>query len=338
MFVLLNVIFLFSQLFYYKKKFNNYLNYISIFNSIWMVMIILSSFNILGTKIENSIIYFYIYLMLITFNISSIFFLKIKRKKIDEKYEYKPMNYFFTILIILCLIVLATKIPRILSIFKKGGFSLIRKSYLNSSNSDSFVGGVFITWFINAVIISVFTLSLVELFNKKHNKNTILIFVISTICILIYMLLTGGRFILFEILLLLVLEIIIHKNKSFKNKIKIKYVLPIFIIIYIIYKISLERTLSGLNILGNVYVYFFASINMLDKLFGDLKFHTLMHGGILFSGLLSPMYIVINKLFNKSLELPLAILNKTTSQFIWITPTIHMNNNCTFLYAALRDF
>lgn len=339
MFVLLNIVILFFQLFYYKRKFNRYLNYIAIFNCIWLVMIILSSFNILDTKVENFIIYFYIYLMLITFNLFSNFFLKIKRKKKDKKITYKSMNHFFTILIIFCFLILASKIPKILSLYKSGGFSLIRKSYLNSSDSNSFVGGIFVTWFINAVVISIFTLALVEMFNKKHNKNTILVFIISTICVLIYMLLTGGRFILFEILLLLVLEIIIHKNKDFKSKTKIKkYILPIFIILYIIYKISLERTLSGLNIAGNVYVYFFASINMLDKLFGDLRMHSLMHGKILFSGFLSPIYIIINKLFGKSIELPLAILNRTTSQFIWITPSVHMNNNCTFLYAALRDF
>ncbi|GAB2021899.1 hypothetical protein RyT2_09730 [Pseudolactococcus yaeyamensis] len=90
-----------------------------------------------------------------------------------------------------------------------------------------------------------------------------------------------------------------------------------------------------------LYVYFFAPINLLNFYIENADFsrlHTLFNGQYIVSGFSSIFSVLANKIFHTDFSIPLAQMNAVTSNFVYISPTIHMNNNCTTVYAALRDF
>lgn len=335
--------------FYFKKK----INYMSFFNSIWLLAIFLSRFGFLGTKIPSTNTYCYLYFMLVCFNLSSILFLKARATKnrinlsncqyseINGSPEKINTNIIVLLFVIFAFLVLIPKIPNAINLYQSGGFNRIRSNFLNA-DSDNFTGGIFITGFVNAIIISSFYLSIISILKGikgKQLRTAILIVIIDIINLLMYMFITGGRFLLVICMLAICLSIWLNSSGKIINIVK-KYKKALIVITFciaILIFISSKRVLSGLNLFGNIYVYFFAPINMFDILVNyDMNF-SLLGGGLLFGGLITPVILFINRFTSLSMPLALAELNKTTSTFVWISDSIHMNNNCTYIYGALRD-
>ena len=80
---------------------------------------------------------------------------------------------------------------------------------------------------------------------------------------------------------------------------------------------------------------------MLNALISDPSYSQL--GNILFGaytldGLLSPFYVVANRLLGTHIPIAITEINAVSSAMVNISPTLHMNNNCTYVYGVLRDF
>ncbi|WP_207942082.1 oligosaccharide repeat unit polymerase [Candidatus Enterococcus lowellii] len=346
---ILNVLILIVSLFFYKIYLGNIFNFPNLFNTLWLLMIAFSYQNILNIPTPSNTTYLYAYLSVVVFNISSIIFLMKRRNnndKIDEnsrlniKSKYNLWTLFFSSVV--SFFSLLPSLPSAFQLLRTSGFHEIRKEVFLSEDS----GKMLLQWGINPLIICGIVMSVVLLLNsneKINKKFLVTILVISIINCLMYTIIFAGRFLLMICFISVIFEIVIHyKGRLFKiffNNIWLAISLVLSIILVIV--ISNQRVLSNLSFWNMTYVYFFAPLNLFNVYienpdFGKLD--DLFNGKFIFSGVYTPITVLLNRIFKTGFSIPLATLNEVTSNFVWITPFVHMNNNSTYLYAALRDF
>ncbi len=59
--------------------------------------------------------------------------------------------------------------------------------------------------------------------------------------------------------------------------------------------------------------------------------------GYFFSGVITPIIIFLKIILGVEIQTGIEILNEVTQIFSNVSPKIKMNNNCTMIYAFLRD-
>ena len=339
-----DIFFMALQFLVWKHLSSKWLGHVSVINTLWLLMTGLSKLRPWELYLPSETTYCYVYLMLLVFNMTSIFLFRRRKRNFKRVYldvVEKP-NYILLGTALFSAVVLAYNVPKFWHMFLVGGFASLRSNYLAGDEGELHVG-IFITWFISSLIIAGSILSVIQLLNTRSKKIAFWTLVINFVNVLMYVIITGGRFVFVMFFMAVAIEIWLHNKGNViaiikKNKKWLALVLVSFVVVQ---TVTTERSVNNMGFIGNIYVYFFATINLLDHFISsgvDPHLHELMYGENLIGGFTSPFIVISNKIFGTDFEIPLAVIQSSTSEFIYVSPHFWMNNNCTFLYGALRDF
>lgn len=342
-----DILFIILQFVVYRKITGKYINHISVFNAIWLLMTALSKTRPYGLYLPSINAYLYVYTMLIIFNIVSVLILQ---KRPVEIYNIKNVkdnsirpNYFMLILSLFSFMSLIKYIPMALQMILASGFSGLRSNYLAGEDAEMKLG-VFITWFVNSLILAGITdsyLALSKTNDKKVKRIALYTFLINIVNVLIYVCITGGRFLFVLCIFIIIIETWMNNSGKIKLVMKKNKKIVLLVICFFIITIFItsQRVLSGLDFWGMLYVYFYASINMFSILEAQTDtYSNYLYGTNLIGGFITPFILLLNNYLGSDFQIPLKEINEYTSDFVWVSNYIHMNNNCTFLYGAIRDF
>lgn len=342
--IIIDISFIIIQFLVWKRLSGKWVNHVSVINLLWLLMTGLSKLRPWGVYLPSETTYSYVYLMLLTFNLTSLLFKKRRTytnishnsKRIKNKYLLLELSLFAAA-------VLAYNLPKFWHMFLAGGFASLRSNYLAGDEGELHVG-IFITWFISSIIMASTVLSIVQILKTNGSKRiAVMVLIVNFVNVLMYVVITGGRFVFVMFLMVLAIELWLHNNGDIGKIIKRYKKLAILLVVclVVVQTVTAERSINNMGFFGNLYVYFFAPINLLDHYisFGDAShLDKLMYGENLIGGFTTPFIVISNKFFNTNYEIPLAVIQNTTSEFFYVSPQFWMNNNCTFLYGALRDF
>ena len=339
-----------------RSQFQSYVNYASFFSGIWIFIISISRLGLYDTYVPSHLTYIIMYITLFVFILTTYYLRSYKRKKIIyferktvlNRLNLSCINYSpLVFLAIIVLSILVTYLPEALSILAKGGFSSVRHNVLYSETSTySSASLVFLKWAVNPLILAEFMVSFSALALRRVNRKKtlpILVLILSLVNLTIYTLVFAGRWLLMEAILFSVFLLLYKYGFQLWKLIYNNKLITALGVIAIgaMLSISNDRSIGDNNLFTSLYVYFVGAVDMLDVLITDYDYSQL--GDILFGtytldGLLSPFYVVSNRLFGTHIPLAINRINSVTSTMVSISPELHMNNNCTYVYGVLRDF
>lgn len=341
-----------------RSQFRSYVNYASLFVGVWVLIISISRLGLYDTYVASHLTYTLMYITLFVFVLTTYCLRSYERRRnqnypTNGKTSIKALDLSrlsYAPLIVLALftsILLMTYLPDALSILASGGFNSVRHNVLYSETSTySSASLVFLKWAVNPLILVEYMISVAALVLKRVKRGKaapVLLLLLSCANLFMYTLIFAGRWLLMEAMLFLVLlllhqhglrlwELVIH-NKAIT--------LVGFLAVVAILGISSVRTIGGTDVLTSVYVYFVGAVDMLDVLVSDpgyAQFGNVLFGAYTLDGLLSPLYVVFNRLVGTDIPFAINKINAVSSIMVSISPELHMNNNCTYVYGVLRDF
>ena len=290
----------------------------------------------------KQITYYYLYQFIISFEILSVLFYRFSFFKIKSDIKRNFINWkICNILLILCIIIIFPfAIKGLLVFMKSGSFNSVRDAYLNYEICSTKTY-LFTTLLIFPIAEAIGYISIVNAFdNKKINVTTIL-FIIFLLEVIIE---TGGRNRVFNYAILLVILIFSNAKSiysAFKNNKKIFAVIGLVAAILLF--VTSQRKLGGNStIMYNIYSYLTGGSELLNVYLSNstkyfLSGTQLLKGQVLFSGILYPIYVIL-ELFGMNMKAGYYIVNEVTSQFLPVSNYTLLNNGGSFIYYALRDF
>lgn len=330
-------------IFNYHFLFGKVVNFLNIFLGLYYIVIILSSLQLFDFNTPSPITYYYLGLALFFIELFSVLFLSIK---LDIKPVINVKHVNISKLVIISLVILVLMIPSTIegiNILKTYGFTGIRSAAFSTEVYSSYTK-IFLTYFLFPLNKVVFIYSLIEVVSKKNTHISLIISIINMIqCVLIF----GGRSVLLDTILLIVIILYIKNGESFWNIIKnhLKFVLLICLILLFITNITSERNISKSGgFLINLYTYYVGSIHLLDYFIVHpeislLDGNHLLYGASMFSPFFDIFKILGKAIFNNlDYKTGIEIINERVQLFFNVGGNIKMNNNITFLYICLRDF
>lgn len=337
-FIMLYIISIVFNNFVYNKK-NNFINIVI---SIWFIFSILSIINPYNMIQPTEVTYTYILVFLISFEIFSFIFYKLKYNLKTDTKDDKTINWkLMNIIIFICCIIMMYFAIKGLSIYiNTRSFSNIRNAYLNCE----FISNK-MEMFLSIAIIPLGTAigvySIIDYIENKKIKLSLILYLFFLVEVILT---TGGRnkIIYFAIIILIALFDKYSGNiiKLIKNNSKI--IIFLVIIFCIVLGITLQRNLSGKGFLYNIYAYFAGSIHLLGVYLSDtnrylINGENLLYGQVLISGFFYPITFIM-RLLGSDIKAGIYIVNETTQVFTAISSDTMINNNVTCIYSALRDF
>ena len=324
----------------FKKK----INYVNLIITIWTIISVISMFGFYDMIIPNVKTYIYILCFICSFNIFAIIFYKTIKLKEDKnnaveenEITYKLLNAILIILIIIMMFFAKYGIEILIS---GGSFSDIRDAYLNCENVSNKV-----QMFISLVLVplgnAIGIYAIIDAIDKRKIKLITILYAIFVLENIIY---TGGRGIILNSAIILIIALMDKYNNNIIKMIKENklIILALVIIAIIIAIITLQRNLRGKGLLYNIYCYTVGNIHLLGQYINNpekylLTKDNLLFGQILFSGISYPIIFVL-RLFGIDIKAGLYILYETTQKFVPISNSTTINNSVTVLVYALRDF
>lgn len=327
--------------------FKRIINYLNLFMLIWSSIAVLSTFGFYNFFTPPNLAYFYILLFLVTLEISSIVFLKVRiktsmTKRISEPLYYKQLNWKrLNYISILCtLIMMPFAIKGLKVILSEGIYRLRISGFSDVLYTTS--QKLLLMNIVQPLIITIAIFSIIDFVFNKKLRISLLITILNC---LLYICIFGGRWILLEFVLLTCI-IMISKYRlnliEIVNKNKFAMI-SVAVIVIVMVVITYNRSVSGgSGIFYNIYVYFVGSIHLLGVYINSPDYYLLngdnfLYGKELLSGVLQPLIIILQSI-GFDIKSGIEILNQTTQQYSYVSPNTIMNNNVTLIYPFLRDY
>lgn len=322
----------------YKKV----MNYVNIFLLLWCSVSILSSFGFYELYTPTLLTYIYVFIIMLAFELFSLIFYITKsqpciKDKSNINIDWKKID----IISLICTVILVPFVLKGVNIILTFGFHSLRELGFTDSLYTTLEKLILIN-IIQPLILSIGIISMIEFIYKRKLRLSLLISIVNC---LFYILVFAGRWILLEFIL--VAGIILYDRyrgniiKLIREN-KLIFIMIVFLII-IMANITNQRSVKGgEGLIYNIYIYFVGGIHLLGRYVADPQIYQLtsehmLYGQEFFSGILTPFIIILN-LFGMNLKSGIEIINEVTQQFIFVSPKSLMNNNCTMIYAFLRDF
>lgn len=343
-----------------RSQFPSYKNYAVMLTGVWVFIIMISRFGLYDTFIPSQITYIIMYIALAvfvgtTYVLQSYEHLRARRAahlsgKASSRtpLNLNDVNYVPLVLIAGAItVVLLPFLPDALRILQTGGFSSVRHNVLYAETSTySSSSLVFLKWVVNPLILAEFSIAVAALVFKRFGRRklyVVILLVITCANLIMYTLVFAGRWLMMEALMMLGVLVIIEYGMSIwkiitKNFMLFLLGLAAFIAAIVI---SNDRSIGNTDFFTSVYVYFAGPVDMLNILLENpdmSRLDQVMFGAYTVEGLLSPLYVVVNRVLHTNIPLAISQINAVTSTMVNIAPNMHMNNNCTFVYGVLRDF
>lgn len=337
--IILYIFLLFLVCMMNKLIFKKILCYPTIIASIWIIDVILTIINPYSMYEIPKSVYKYVMIFLITFELSSILYYKLRYKvKTNDNIEinWNLINFGISF----CIIFMLPFFIKGLSIyFTSHQFSSIRNAYLNyeiCSNS--------MYMFLTLVIIpfgeAIGYYTIISFIKNKKMNFSFYMFIVFMIEIIFA---SGGRSRIIYYILLMIM-VVFEDSKKIKDLVrknkKILFLILISILIIVI--ITSQRNLQGRGLLYNFYVYLTGGLDVLGRYEASpyrylLRGTNYLHGQVLFNSFLYPISFFL-QFFGVESKAGFYVVNEITSLFIPISDSTTINNGGTFIYYALRDF
>lgn len=326
------------------NSFKKNLNYANLFLTLWCVIPAVSAFGLYDFFVPPVQTYLYIILMIIIFECGTLFFKHVKMgKKEVSLYTIEDINWTWMLIIsIVCLIVIFPFFLISIKYALTNGYYYLRLQILN----NGIIGAknqVIIQNIIQPLIIITTMISLYELVeNRKFKRVTF----VSILNCGIYMLTLGNRWLLMEVLYLIIVFLISKYSLNIIAIIKKnKWVIRIGVILVIgMLFITTQRSIRGsTGIIYDVYTYFVGSIHLFGVAIGDpitfaLDSSNYLFGKEFFSAIIGLMNNIFAFLgLDNIMQSGMSIVNEVTQKYYFVSSSTHMNNNITMVYGFMRD-
>ena len=323
----------------YKK----WLSFPAVLTVIWCVSLAFSTLGLFETTPVSLTTILYALMFVAAINVFSyIFYLvfpvKAKEKK-TKKEKIEIDNTVLTIVLAVCLCALIVVLYKSIGVFlSERDFAAIRNAFIGyDSISPHMQVLVSITLVPIGKAATIFAM-IDYVYNKKIKSSTILAIVFSLVC----MITTGGRSMLFFLILTVVLAVYI-KDRDFKKIVKNnKAALSICLVaVAVLLFVTLQRGFDDNSVLKSVYVYFVGCFNLFDVYLQspELFFSHLLYGQALVSGATFPVVEALRWGFGlRILPGNYILANEALAKYINISPTVSINATPTTMYSAMRDF
>lgn len=316
----------------FKKKYGYLLNVNFITTLIWSVCAILAYINPMGFVPISNEVYYYSFLWLIVFNITSLFF-KINHLSQDltapftsdnERSIWKKIRLVSFISFVMYL---PLAIPGILA-FASGNYVLVKSLYYDENSSFLYM---YFVKLIPMAIMRAVSISSLLLYFKNSKRNYLYH---SFVFMLIPTITSITRVDLFIFLSTYVILLIIFKHHR-----KVSYKPLIWGILSMI---LVTVTFRGNDIIKAIVSYFSGSFSFLQVIIdnpADYGLYESKYGYMTFALFFEPIILVLKVLGLTTIKTPIYWFNTYCQPFVNISQfdEFYFNNNTTILYNFLLD-
>lgn len=326
------------------NAFRNKINYANAFLLLWCLLSMLSTFGLYGFYVPPTETYLYIILMIIVFEFGTLFFRRVKMGSTAiTSWTIEDINWNLMLLVSLaCFIIMIPFFVTSIRYALTNGFYYLRLKILNNEIITA-RNRVIIQDIIQPLIIVTTLSSLYELVEQKKFKS---VTVISIINCALYMLTLGNRWLLMEVLYLIIVLLvskyalniitIIKRNKGMTR-------IGIVLVAGMLF-ITSQRSIRGsTGFIYDVYSYFVGSIHLFGVAVGNpttfaLSSSDYLYGSEFFSAVLGFINDVAAAFGKGDIVQPgMTVINEITQEYYFVSPETHMNNNITMVYGFMRD-
>lgn len=311
-----------------------------IYTTMWCLGAILVSSGYSDLYTISFQVHVYIIVSIIVFN--TIYILRNRECKyvFYPKWEITRVSYQIIILgNILAYLFMIPIMYRAIKIILSSGWFLLRTYAYSSSSMASSMQLRIYSWVINPLFSATFLIAAVEWFSDyKHKKVLMIMAIVDLIIITVTF---GGRFNIVKFAIFFISAYFFLKSYSGKReRIKLKYIIIGFAVVALLIFLTSLRSLKGLSVVQNIFVYLFGSFVYFDLIITD-GFSPLnavkLYGNATF-GIITgiPMYILY-QFTGKNLT-PEFLIDQASNVFLYISPNYRYNAFTTWLYPFWKDF
>ncbi len=350
MIIMIMIIFFSIALFVAILKEKNLKSPLVLFNSVWLLLILLSMAGYEGISKPSETIYTIFLIGGIAFNVCYLFSSNIGivsgGHKCEDggnqyKFRFKRATVQLVILIeILLFIYYFIKAITLINKLRNGfSYNLIRSYYYSEEFMNSTLEYLAITYIMDPLIIVTELLFSISLFRKLFSKSTMGL-MLAVVLLRTYI--SGGRMVLFEFAIIIFFCFVIFSEKQkvgFGKKILYSLLLILFAVVAV--AITTERGNEGGNFFEKIYemlvVNFTGSFIYFDELLKKEGFLQLTWGKTMIAGIIDPFITILRFIgLSNSLTSQVAVGN-ITSEFVRIGDYSY-NAMPTMYYYFMTDF
>lgn len=326
--------------------FNKKLNYLNFYITMWCVAGVLSAQGLYEFYVPPVKVYAYLLIMLVVYEVVTIAAYKVKIRRANVSVGRKgnsDINWrLITIISLVCFIILFPYFVKSFQIAMTYGYHYVRVRVLNN---EIFTARerLILQDIVQPLILVTTMLSFRELINKKVRLSSIL----SILCCVMYMLTLGNRWLLMQVLYIIITLIIGKYSINIIEIIKKNKVLfgVGCIIVAGLFFMTKQRSIRGSKgIIYDVYAYYIGGMHLFGIAVNSPDTFHLNKEGLLYGKEFFSSFISLINNARAVFDLPeitrsgASIINETVQLFYYVSPNTHMNNNVTMLYGFLRDF
>lgn len=327
-----------------------------VFSVIWCVFAGTASLGVLGYYPTGFAVNMMIIAAIVAFNGAFIFFYGVGNRKnqgvANEKEKdilsSEHINFYLMLGInAVCWIASLPYLKNTIRIALNEGFEALRR-YIFSYGDDGALENMvvstnaqlFFTWIVLPVFTATMAITGVMLMIK--HKHRVVMLAISIVDAFVYVFLFGGRGIILKLISLIVISAIVTGGKKplkfiLKHKALIGIIGVLFVVLVLL---TIERSLSGMNVLENIYAYVAAPFIFLQTVLEEypLSNTPVLWGTATIGGIVSIVGIVGKIFFGVDFAAPENTIPLVTGGYLQIGEGITFNSMTTMIYPFLRDY
>ena len=331
------------------NKYKRWINYANCFIWLWYAACILASIGFFEFYVPNDIAFLSVLVMTICFEVgvhfgSRLVFKVKKRRSVLKKdvSEISISSSLFCFLNFACTTYMVPYVKTGLKYLAIGGFNTLRQESLRTALYPTIMKLIMADIIQPIILVTV----LICVYELIWNKRFHLCFIAAIINAILYVLIFAGRWIIMEILMIILITVIDKYKLKIVSLIVDNKIVAFLGLVGVagLIQITSQRSIQANgSILSNIYSYFIGSIHLFGVYTSSPKKYLLfdsryyLYGAEFFSGFLDIIYLILNRFANTDLRSGINILNDVTQTFVDVSPTVKMNNNVTMLYGFLRD-
>lgn len=326
-------------IFFSYLKTKTLINPVTIFVSWWSFWLIISTFGFFNLYVPSLRTYLLVIINLIMFSLGFLITAKGNKRNKSLWVNWKKINWYHLSQIFLFLIV-ALLFIRAIPLFLELPYSEIRQFFFEQREGGILLTARFYHFFrdiLYPIIIINLLLSTILMIYKKEKKN---FFFLSVLTILMYSIMSGGRWGVFYFLVFSFLSFIFKENRlgffRFMQRLKLKnFLFPLLIVVFITF-IRGPEGFKGFPLIFRVLtVYFTGPFIALDRFISDVPFG-FQHGFGTLGGLESIFAIPLRRV-GVPIETSASLLKDYVSDSIFIGSEIRFNAFYTMIYNFYAD-
>lgn len=328
------------------NSFRKRLNYSNVFLLLWCIIPSISSIGLYGFYTPPIEAHIYILLAIIVFETTTLFakrFRVVRKNKIQMLSDTERVGWNLLLIIsIVCFITIMSFFIVSIRYALSNSFYYLRIRILNnelfSARSRTMLQDI-----IQPLIIVTTLASVYHLVEKGKPR---IVAVISIINCILYMLTIGNRWLIMEVMFIIIAVVIgkyglnviaILKSNKWISRIAVVLLLGLIFI-------TVQRSIRGsTGLLYDVYAYFVGSVHLFGLAIKSPDVFQLGSSHYLWGQeLISALIGLINNIgaaFGKGelFQSGIGAVNEITQKYYFVSPTTHMNNNVTMIYGFMRD-